>query len=166
MGESQPICPLAYHAKSGSCPFLLGLKAQFIKAVARNLKRCLIYSIMPYFSAIRPWSSLVARCWCTCSKHRRARPRSLRARRLTRAGAESHGSLLPQPDPVTNTTKCGTACNRQKAPPARSADAGWSCRRGNKGPYVPDETCARCLLVLRALGGVWSAVWLAGVYFF
>src|SRR5215204_6777957 len=39
-----------------------------------------------------------------------------------------------------------------KSPPKKStADDG--CRRGDKAPYVPDETCARCLLVLRALGG-------------
>jgi hypothetical protein len=44
-----------------------------------------------------------------------------------------------------------------KSPPkkstedARKGDDG--CRRGDKAPYVPDETCARCLLVLRALGG-------------
>src|SRR5215207_10914595 len=52
----------------------------------------------------------------------------------------------------------------------KEGDKAWKgddgCRRGDKAPYVPHETCARCLLVLRALGGVWSAVWLAGVYFF
>src|SRR5215207_7060509 len=39
----------------------------------------------------------------------------------------------------------------------KEGDKAWKgddgSRRGDKAPYVPHETCARCLLVLRALGG-------------
>src|SRR5829696_8092609 len=73
------------------------------------------------------------------------------------AGQWQHGRWIQRVSRSSWTRRTGGRSRpiRQesgKSPPKKStADDG--CRRGDKAPYVPDETCARCLLVLRALGG-------------